>query len=69
MKLISKEICPVTVRDRLIKNLASQDVAICDLVRAVKWAEEKCLELNDRLEALKAIGIIGIQKFEEKDNQ
>ncbi len=46
MKLTSKEICPITVRDRLIKNLAGQDVNICDLVKAVEWAEAKCLELN-----------------------
>lgn len=52
MKLISKEICPVTVRDRLIKNLAGQDVAVCDLVRATKWAEEKCLELGEKITKL-----------------
>ena len=47
MKLISKEICPVSVRDRLIKNLANQDIAVSDIVKAVEWAEAKCLELNE----------------------
>ncbi|KKN10329.1 hypothetical protein LCGC14_1037670 [marine sediment metagenome] len=48
MKLTSKEICPITVRDRLVKNLAGQDVAVCDIVKALEWAEAKCLELNER---------------------
>ncbi len=50
MKLTSKEICPVTVRDRLIKIFSNQDVY--DLVEAVKWAEAKCLELDKENEEL-----------------
>ncbi len=50
MKLTSKEICPITVRDRLVKNLAGQDVAVCDIVKALEWAEAKCLELNEKKE-------------------
>ena len=50
MKLTSKEICPITVRDRLIKNLANQDIAVSDIVKAVEWAEAKCLELNEENE-------------------
>ncbi len=46
MKLTSKEICPITVRDRLVKNLANQDIGIMDIKRALEWAEAKCLELN-----------------------
>ena len=49
MKLTSKEICPITVRDRLIKNLAGQDVNVCDLVKAVEWAENECFELDKEL--------------------
>ena len=49
MKLVSKEICPVSVRDRLIKNLAGQDVNVCDLVKAVEWAENECFELDKEL--------------------
>ncbi len=52
MKLVSKEICPVSVRDRLIKNLAGQDVNVCDLRAALEWAESKCLELNKENEEL-----------------
>lgn len=52
MKLLSKEICPVTVRDRLITTFANQEV--CDLVEAVKWAEEKCLELDEKNDDLYA---------------
>ncbi len=54
MKLVSKEICPVTVRDRLIKNLANQDIAVSDIVKALEWAEAKCLELNERIEFMNA---------------
>jgi len=53
MKLTSKEISPVTVRDRLIKTFSNQDV--CDLVDAVKWAEAKCLELNEKVHELEVI--------------
>jgi len=65
MKLKSKEICPVSVRDRLVANLASQDNTICDLRLALDWAEEKCFELNEELKFARRI-ILSISEINKE---
>lgn len=52
MKLKSKEICPVEVRDKLISKLAPIDNGISDLRFALETAEEKCFELDKENEKL-----------------
>jgi len=46
MKLKSKEQCPISVRDRLVKNFANQDIGIMDMKKALEIAEGKCFELD-----------------------
>jgi len=36
----------------LVENLAGQDIAVSDIVKALEWAEAKCLELNKENEEL-----------------
>lgn len=53
MYLKSQTICPTEVRARLVKNLSSQDNAVCDMKLALEAAEDQCFELakkNDELE-------------------
>ncbi len=55
MKLQSKTICPVEVRDRIVNKLGPIDNGVSDLRLALETAEKQCFKLNEENEKLKRI--------------